>query len=366
VLRRIRRQPGRFLGSVAGIAAGMSLAGAMLTVTSAFSDAVDLSFNVIDRSDMTVTFTHPVAARSALELARVPGVAHVEAVRVAPVQFEAGRTSYRGAVTGLAADAVLNRAVAADMQTLVPPAGGILLSRALAGILRVGPGDPVTLKLLDGDRRTLTLPVAGVADTLVGAPAFMEIDALNRALGTPGRVTGAYITRDSAAADIVSEALKARPAVAGVSVKAEARDAFQEMLDSGAGAARYYMTFIAGIIAFGIVYNATRIAFSERARDLASLRVLGFTRGETAFVLLGELALTVLVALPFGAGLSILMSTVMAEAFSTDLYQIPATLSPSALGFAALSVIVPAVLSGAIIRRDIARLDLISALKTRE
>jgi putative ABC transport system permease protein len=138
------------------------------------------------------------------------------------------------------------------------------------------------------------------------------------------------------------------------------------MLDSGAGATRYSMMILAAVIAFGIVYSTARIALSERSRDLASLRVLGFTGGETAFVLLGELALVVLVALPLGALGGALLASAIAAGFSTDIYQIPATPSPASLGFAALAVVMPALVSGVLVRIDLARLDLVSALKTRE
>lgn len=366
VLRRVLRQPGRMAASVAGIAAGMALAGGMLTVMDGFTRAVVLNFEVIDRSDMAVSFTRPVSGQALYELAHLPGVLAVEPQRSAPVRFEAGRASYRGAVTGLDHGAVLNRAVGTGMETLDPPEGGILLSRPLARILNAVPGDTVTLTLLDGDRRTLRVPVAGVADTLMGAPAFMEIGALNRALGTPGQVNGALLRVDPLSEESVQAALKDRPGVAGVSVKAEARAAFQTMLDSGAGATRYSMMILAAVIAFGIVYSTARIALSERSRDLASLRVLGFTGGETAFVLLGELALVVLVALPLGALGGALLASAIAAGFSTDIYQIPATPSPASLGFAALAVVMPALVSGVLVRIDLARLDLVSALKTRE
>jgi putative ABC transport system permease protein len=156
------------------------------------------------------------------------------------------------------------------------------------------------------------------------------------------------------------------PTVAGVSLKSQARDAFEVLMDTGAGAIRYVMGAIAFVITFGIVYNAARIAQAERARDLASLRVLGFTRGEAAFVLLGELAVVTLVALPVGAVLGYHLSFAIAAGFSTDLYQIPAVFSPESYGFAALVVLGAAVASGWLVKRDIDRTDLVSALKTRE
>ena len=120
------------------------------------------------------------------------------------------------------------------------------------------------------------------------------------------------------------------PTVAGVSLKSDARVAMQKLMDQGAGAIRYVMGVIAFVITFGIIYNAARIAYAERARDLASLRVIGFTTGETGFVLLGELAVITLIAIPIGAVLGYYLSFGIAAGFSTDLYQIPAVFDPEA------------------------------------
>jgi putative ABC transport system permease protein len=212
----------------------------------------------------------------------------------------------------------------------------------------------------------IELPVAGVARSLLGAPAYMDLDALNRALREPGRVSGAYLAIDPALADEVYLALQGMPTVAGVSLKSQARDAFVTLMNTGAGAIRYVMGAIAFVITFGIVYNAARIAFAERSRDLASLRVIGFTRGETAFVLLGELAVVTLVALPMGALMGYYLSFGIAAGFSTDLYQIPAIFDPASYGQAMMVVLVASVVSGWLVKRDLDRSDLVEALKTRE
>jgi len=366
VVRGIVRQPVKFLGSVVGVAAGMALAGGMLSVIEGFTDAVDITFNRMDRSDMAVSFTHPVSSDTILALARRSEVRAVEPVRNAAVTFRHGRNTHRSGITGLVENAQLSRALDGDLNPVSRPAGGLLLSRGLAGILEAQIGDTIQAELLTGDRRTVALPVVGITDTRLGTPAYMSIQALNTVLGTPNRVTGAFLIVDGSAATALNAALKDMPTVAGVSVKNEARDAFQRMLDQGSGANRFVMMFIAAVIAFGIVYNTARIAYAEKARDLASLRVLGFHQGETAFVLLGELGLVVIFALPLGVGLGQVLSQLIAEGFSSELYQIKAEFSARAHGYAALAIVLPALLSGLLVRRDVARLDMITALKTKE
>ena len=366
VLRRITRQPARMAGAMIGIACGMALSASMITIYAGFDRTIDLTFNVIDRSDVTVGFTHAASEATIFELARMDGVTLVEPVRHVPAVLRNGLLTHRGIVSGLPPDPRLSRALDADLVDIPLENGGIVLSTALATKLDISPGDTLTVEVREGRQPVLQIPVTGVAESLLGAPAYMDLTALNRALREPNRVSGAYLSIDVARATEIYAALQDMPTVAGVSLKSQAEVAFQTVMDTGAGAIRYVMGAIAFVITFGIVYNAARIAYAERARDLASLRVIGFTRGETAFVLLGELAVVTLVALPIGGFLGYYLSFGIAAGFSSELYQIPAVFDPASYGFAAMVVIGAAIGSGWLVKRDIDRAELVAALKTRE
>ncbi len=224
----------------------------------------------------------------------------------------------------------------------------------------------LTVEVREGRQPVLEIPVTAVAESLLGAPAYMDLATLNRALREPGRVSGAYLSIDPAQGAAIYKALQDMPTVAGVSLKSQAEEAFKTLMNTGAGAIRYVMGAIAFVITFGIVYNAARIAYAERARDLASLRVIGFTRGEVSFVLLGELAVVTLVALPMGALMGYYLSFGIAAGFSSEIYQIPAIFDPASYGFAAGVVLLAAIGSGWMVKRDIDRADLVAALKMRE
>lgn len=366
VLRQLVRQPVRSLGAMIGVAAGMALSASMLTIFAGFDRSIDLTFGVMDRSDVMVSFTHAASKSTIFELQRLPGVIEVEPVRVVPVIFRNGLHSHRGAVFGLVQSPRLNRAIDSNIQTIPMRRDGIVLSAALADILNLGAGDTLTVEVREGRQPVLEIPVVGIAKSMLGSPAYMELGALNTALREPNRVSGAHLRIDAAQADTVYRVLKDMPTIAGVSLKSEARAAFQTVMDDGAGSIRYVMGAIAFVITFGIVYNAARIAYAERSRDLASLRVIGYTRGEAAFVLLGELAIITLVALPVGAILGYYLSFVIATGFSTEVYQISADFHPESYGFAASVVIVAALVSGWLVKRDIDRTELVLALKTRE
>jgi putative ABC transport system permease protein len=307
-----------------------------------------------------------VSRRTVYELQNLPGVIEVEPVRIVPVVLRNGPKSHRGAINGLIPSPRLNRAVDNKTVPIHPEGGGLVLARALADILDAQPGDLLTVEVREGRRPELFLPVAGVAETLLGSPTFMQMSALNRALHEPNRISGAYLRIDSLQGEKIFRKLKEMPMVAGVSLKNDARAAFQKQMDTGAGMMRFIMAAIAAVITFGIIYNAARIAQAERARDLASLRVLGFTKGEAAFVLLGELAVVTLAALPVGALLGYCLSFAIAAGFSSDLYQIPVIFSPQGCGTAAIAVIIAAVISGGLVKYDMDRVELVSALKTME
>ncbi|WP_420430777.1 ABC transporter permease [Hyphobacterium sp.] len=366
VLRRLVRHPGRAMGAVAGVAAGMALSGGMLTILSGFDETIETSFSVIDRSDMMVSFIQPLSDQTLHSLAHIEGVIEVEPTRSVAAVLRNGVHDHRGSITAVSAGAELFRALDASGHELTLPSEGIVLTPALADILQISTGETLIVDVRQGRRPLLQIPVTGIAESLLGSPAYMDFGALNRALGEPNRVAGAYLRIDPHYQEEIYAALDAMPAVAGVSVKADARAAFQDIMDQGAGAMRFVMAGIAAIIAFGIVFNTARIAYTESAHDLASLRVLGFTKGEAAFVLLGELAIVVLIALPLGALAGYWLTFAIAEGFSTDLYQIPADFAPDALGLSGLAVIVAAVFSGWMVKRESDRADLVLALKSKE
>ncbi len=366
VLRNLMRAPGRAAGGIIGIAAGMGLSVASLTVLDAFNVAIDQAFEVIDRSDAMVAFEYPVSDRTLYELQAIDGIIEVEPFRSVPAILRNGLRTYRGSIEGMVAEPRLNRAVAKDMSTIRLRDDGVILGVGLAETLQISPGDNLTIEVREGRRPVLSLPVIGVAETLMGSPAYLELGALNRALKEPNRVSGAFLRLDGAKSTEVYRLIKDMPSVAAVSLKADARRALKKVMDEGAGAQRFVMLFITAVITFGIVYNSARIAFAERARDLASLRVIGLTRGEVAFILLAELAIVTLVAIPVGALLGYYLSFLLSAGFSSDLYRIPTMFAPRSYGIAALAIFFAASLSGWLVKRDIDRLDLVSVLKTRE
>lgn len=366
IFRRIARQPGRASLTILGVGAAMGLSVMMRFNTSATDYMLDVSFNVADRSDVMVTFVEPLSAKSIFEIAKIDGVTLVEPSRNTPVQFSNQRIKYLGSITALVNSPVLNRALDDELRPVEITGGGIVLSKQLAEILNISVGEMLSIEVREGRRPVLDIPVVGLVDSLLGTPAYMNIGELNRQLKEQNRVTGAYLKVNPFRRKAVSDELKNIPKVAGVSLRREAYENFQKVIDEGPGTFRDIMTVFSIVIAAGVVYNGARIAFIEREHDLASLRVLGFTKIETGYVLLGEIGLLAIFALPVGSMIGYLIWVYLAGALSTELYQIPVVYEAAGLGYAALIMILATIISGALVQRDVNKLEMVSALKTRE
>ena len=224
----------------------------------------------------------------------------------------------------------------------------------------------LTIEVLEGARPMRHVRVAGLVDELLGVSAYMDIRALNQLMREDGTISGAYLAVDPHHLPQLYAQLKRTPAIAGISLRQAALDSFEETIATSLGVFTAILTLFACIIAFGVVYNAARIALSERERELASLRVMGFTRAEITLILLGEQAVLTLMAVPLGLALGYGAAALMPLAYNSELYRMPFVVSPSTYGFACGVVVIAAALSGLTLRQRLAQLDLIAVLKTRE
>jgi putative ABC transport system permease protein len=366
IVRQIERRPLKALLSVIGLA----MACAIVMIGRFQSDSidwmVDVQFRLAQRNDLGVNFIEPVQRSALGEIAAMSGVRQVEPFRFVPVVMRNGTREHRTVIEGLPADGVLKRPVNRDLGFPPIPDSGLLMTDQLGEILGVRTGDSVEVRVLEGRRRSLKLPVVAFTSEYIGVQGYMEIDALNRALGEGDLIGGARMLVEPDARDQVESSLERRPRVAGLGVRElEIRNVHESI-----GESMLTFTFVAlvlGIVInFGVVYNAARVALSERGRELASLRVLGFTRGEVSYILLGELGLLLLLAIPLGFVVGNGLAWYMGSQLASDLFRIPVVVSSGTYALAASAMLFSALLSALIVRRRIARLYLIEVLKTRE
>jgi putative ABC transport system permease protein len=290
----------------------------------------------------------------------------VELFRDVPVRLRHGQRSYRTGIRGMEPGGDIQRLLDADLHPVVLPHDGILLTDYLGKLLDVRPGDRLTVEVLEGDRPVRETTVAGLVKEYIGVSGYMQLDALNRFMREGPAVSGAYLSVDSARLQELFTRLKGMPRIAGVAERMQEIRNFNKVMEETMLFFTYVATVFAVIIAFGVVYNNARIALIERGRELASLRVLGFTRAEISYILLGELGILTLIAIPLGLWLGVEMCYFIALKMQNDLYRVPVILVPATYAFAVTVVLISAALSGLIVRRRLDQLDLIAVLKTAE
>ncbi|WP_303907324.1 ABC transporter permease, partial [Thiohalomonas denitrificans] len=366
IIRHLERRPLKSLLSVLGIA----MAGAILMVGAFQEDAIDymidVQFGLSQRQDLMITFTDPAGRRSLFELATLPGVLRAEPFRSVSVRLRAGHRTWRTAIQGYENGGELYRTLDADLQPIELPPEGLLLTRHLGEQLGVKAGDSITVEVLEGAQPVRSVPVVGLVNEFIGLSGYMEIGALNRLMDEGHVISGAFLAVDPAHLQGVFDDLQRRPRVLGVSQRDTSIKAFEETMGETILVFAFINVLLAGSIAFGVVYNSARITLSEHARELASLRVLGFTRGEISYILIGELALLTLAAIPLGFVIGYGFAWLIAENLTSELYRIPLVLEATTYGFSATVVLIAALISGEIMRRRLYQLDLVAVLKTRE
>ena len=366
ILRNLGTHPVRSATSVLGVAAAV----AMLVLGTFFLDSIDVlmdvQFNVVQRQDVTVNFVRPASSRSLYEVRKLPGVLYAEPTRAVPARLKVAQRSRIVSISGLVAAPELNRVVDVVSGPVQLPPDGLVLSLKLSEVLGARTGDLVSIEVLDGRRPVLVTPVTGIVEEYMATSAYMNIDALRRLIREGDTLSGAFLKVDSAYLGDLYERLKATPAVAGVSLKGTAIESFEKTLADTFYVMIFFNLLFSSVIAGGVVYNAARVSLSERSRELASLRVLGFTRGEISFILLGELASVIVMAIPVGLLMGYVFAGALVAAFNTELYRFPLYVSTRTYAYAASAVIVAATLSGLAVRRRLDHLDLVAVLKTRE
>jgi putative ABC transport system permease protein len=366
ILRHIERRPFKSLLTTLGIAMACAIIMVSGFQEGAIDYMVEVQYGMSQREDLMVIYTDPSSQRSLYSLQSLQGVEQVEGFRSVPAKLQFRHRHYRTAVNGIEPDSHLMRLLDTELKPIHVPSEGVVLTDYLAEILRIQPGDMLTIEVLEGNRPIVQVPVVGTAKQYLGVNAYMQRGSLNRLLKEGHALTGALLTVDDRYQRDVYAELKAMPRIAGVVEHDAAIQAFYDTLAETILFFTLITTILGATISFGVVYNSMRIALSERNRELASLRVLGFERDEVAYILLGEFALLTLVAIPIGLLIGYGLCAYLASQFGTDLYRVPLVLGIRVYALAALVVIVSAVISGWMIRRNLAHLDMVAVLKTKE
>ena len=365
VVRNLQRRPIKSVISVIGIA--MSVAVLVLGgfTLDALNYLMDVQFRLSQQHDVAVTTINPSEHRVIHEMQNLSGVQRCQPFRTVPVRLRVGHREERTAITGLENHGLMRLIDRGEREVLLPDEG-LVLAETLANKLKVAPGEAVTVEMLDGERDVRQVHVTGLVAEFGGLNAYMQLAALRRLLEEGDTANGAYLMVDPLLQTSLYRELKSVPHVAAVNIKSALLDSFEKTIAENMLQMRLMNILFATVIAFGVVYNTARISLSERNRELSTLRVIGFSRREVSDILLGELALLTLAAIPPGMLIGYGLAAYMTMHLQTDIYRIPLVIEKPTYAFAVVVVVAAAAISALVVRRRIDRLDLVAVLKSKE
>lgn len=366
LLRQMGRWPARSFITSFGIGMAIAVLIGSIQWLDAIDRLADIYFKQAQGQDFTVGFFELQDAAVERELARLPGVISTEPMRSVAARLRLGPREERQSLIGVPALQSLQRVVDTRARAVDLPMDGLVLSTQLAGMLGARIGDTVTAEVLEGRRPTLHLPVAAMFETHIGAPAYLEIGALNKALADGDALNAVHLRVDSLQEPAFFAALSETPGIGSITVREATIAGYEETLVAILLVFLSFFIAFACALAIGVAYNSARIALSERGRELATLRVLGLTRGEISYILLGELAMLTILALPLGCALGYLVTFLWQGAFGTELFRVPFVILPKTYAVSIIIALAATVLAAVLVGRRLRHLDLIAVLKTRE
>lgn len=366
IVRNLVRRPWKALASILGMAFAIGLMLLGHFALDSVNYMMRVQFNEVQHDDVTVLYNEPRGPGAAIALAKMDGVVQAEPFRLLPAWLRHAHRGKRIEITGLAPGHELRNLLDAQLRRVALPPDGLVLTKKLAQILAVVPGDVVTLEVLEGARAVRQVPVVGVVDEMLGLNAYMDARALTRLLGEDATSSGGHLRIQADMASGFYERLKRMPVVAGVAIRGAVQQSLRDTMD------RTFIFFSAVLVLFscviivGMVYNSARISLSERGNELASLCVLGFTQREVTLLLLGEQALLLLAAIPTGLLLGYGLCAALVPMFDRELFRLPLVVETWSLVYPTIAALLASGLSGWLVARRIRSLDLIAVLKTRE
>ena len=365
-VRNLERRPAQALFTVAGLA----LATGILIVPNCFRDSVNellgFQWDVVQRQDMNIGLVEPAAVQVRNLFRQLPGVIKVEPFRGAAARLLFGNRNRQIGIQGTPPDTQHSRVVDAHYREVVLPPEGLVVSVKLAEVLDVKVGDEITVEFLEGRRAIRTVPLVAVSEDLTGIAAHMDMRALNRLLGEGDVINGASFTIDMAQRSAFLHALKGIPRVSWVAIKESLRENFRQTTAASINLIQTIYLVFAIVVAFGVVYNNARISLAERARELATLRVIGFSEREVGVVLITELAILALLALPVGLLLGTGFAQGIVSAVNTETVRLPVLFTLNNYAFATLVVVMASTISALLVLRRLKQINLVSALKAPE
>ncbi|PCD77201.1 ABC transporter permease [Pseudothioclava arenosa] len=366
ILRGITRWPGRAAITLFGVSASVSVLIASFFLSDAMALMTDEVFYQANRQNVTLTLSQAQTDRALLDAVHLPGVLVAEGSFSLPVRLVVGPREELTSITAFSEGATLSRLIDDEGRAVALPDAGLVLPEGLADKLGLRTGDRLRVEALAPPRETWELPLAATIRQTIGQEAYMARPALFALMRQVPQVNRIDLLVDAPALPALYAEAKRRPEIAGLTAWDAVREQFEATIGENVLISVIVYTTLGVLITVGVVYNAARIRLSERAHELASLRVLGFHRSEVGMVLIGETAALTLAAIPLGWIAGYGFAALMTQAFTTDLVALPLVIERATYATASLIALAAALVSTLAVRRRLDRIDIVQALKARD
>jgi len=363
VVRQLERRPIRALLSSLGMALSLAILIFSFFMEDTMTHLMDVQYEMTQREDVNVAFVNPRPYRALEEIKELPGVLAVEPIRSIPAYLKNKHHSKRSSITGFVPNPDLRRVIDDKLQPVILPENGVVLNNKLAETLNIHVGEILEVEVLEGKRPVMRIPVAAITQEYIGMSAFINIRELNRLLDETPKITGASLRIDQNYGALLYKKLKEIPAIIGLNIISVLRQIFEDLMAENLLKMVSTNILFGSFISFGVIYNTARIALSERGRELASLRVLGLSRREVAYILFGELGVITIVSIPLGIVVGYFLAVGMVHSMDSELFRIPVYINNSTYGYSTLIVLISAIVSFYLVWRQVDRIDLVSAQK---
>lgn len=367
VMRRLEANLSSTALSILGIAMGVAIFVLGTFMRGTIDFVFNAQFELSQRQDVTLTFNESLSAHAIHDVCHLPGVLRAEPFRSVAVRLHHGSQRYRLGLTGLESDPELFRVLDSKQRpVLFKPGSGVTISDKLAEILSVRVGDMIDVEVLETNQPIRRIQVGAIFSNFTDPAAYLNRHDLHRLLAEGEQLSGVHLEVDSTQMDDLYREVKQIPAVAGVLDIGAARVSFRKLISAHISYMQLANAIFGSIIAFGVIYNTALITFVECGRDLATLRVIGFSRREVSTVLIGELAVLTFCAIPIGLSIGYAFSYLATKALDTETHRFPLVVNRDTFAYAVVVILVAATVSSVVVRRMLDRLDLLAVLKVKE
>ncbi|MDQ2086240.1 FtsX-like permease family protein [Herbivorax sp. ANBcel31] len=365
-VRNIFRSKGRSLFTCMGIAFAFSLMAALFSFVNMFDVIIMDTFEYVQKYDMKVTF-YPLQNVTPIirELEAISDVDLAEPMWEVPVTLTNEHRKNDTIILGLKSNSELYHVVDEKKHRVTILEGGIMLAEPLAKKLDAKIGDILDVETPFTQKENLQIGVANIVPQYIGTNGFMILEDLNALLGHRDAGNSVLLRLPQESTGEIKNRLNESKIVTSIEEIDQTREKYAELMEQ-AFIMLYVMALMAILTGFAIIYNSGLISFSERERELASLRVMGMSNGEVMEVLSFEQIFLGIVGIVVGIPLTYFYNYLLVESFETDFYNFPMVVKPEVFLYALLGTVLATFFAYLSIRKRVKNLSMVEVLKERE